>query len=121
LADRPMTSNCKHQIFPLFFILSFSFILLHISPINICWFKLFIKLRLFFLQHHAGLSTFIEPLAVLPTEHLSFNSELFYNKSNKELLYPNPHDPFQLLEYHYFATASLQQNTYEVRFEQLFT
>jgi hypothetical protein len=63
--------------------------------------------------------TFIEPLAVLPTEPMSFTSVSFHNTSNKEVLQTKLHDPFLLLEDHYFAATLLHQNTYAICFENL--
>jgi hypothetical protein len=63
--------------------------------------------------------TFIEPLVVVPSEALSFTSVSFHNNSNKEVLQTKLHDPFLLLEDHYFAITLLHQNTYVIRFEDL--
>jgi hypothetical protein len=42
--------------------------------------------------------TFIEPLAVFPTEAQSFDSEQFTNNSINKVVESKPEDPFLLLE-----------------------
>jgi hypothetical protein len=66
-----------------------------------------------------GCCCIFEPLVVLPTEPLSFTSLPFHTNSNKEVLQTKPHDPFLLLEDHYFAVTLLHQNTYAIHFEDL--
>jgi hypothetical protein len=46
---------------------------------------------------------FIEPLAILPMEALSFDSEQFRNKSIKKVIEGKRNYSFELLEEHFFA------------------
>jgi hypothetical protein len=50
--------------------------------------------------------TFIEPLAVLPTEVLSFDSEEFTNNSMKNVIEGKINVPF-ILEEHFFVVVTL--------------
>jgi hypothetical protein len=63
--------------------------------------------------------TYIEPLAVMPTESLSFDLEQFMNNSIHKLIEGKPNDPFLLLKEHFFAAVLLHNKTYEVHFEDL--
>jgi hypothetical protein len=51
--------------------------------------------------------TFIEPLAVLPAEVLSFDSEEFTNNSMKNVIEGKINVPFVLLEEHFFVVVTL--------------
>jgi hypothetical protein len=66
--------------------------------------------------HHI---TFIEPLAVMPMESLSFGSEQFMNNSINKLIEEKTNDPFVLVEEHFFTMILLHNKTYEVHFEDL--
>jgi hypothetical protein len=62
---------------------------------------------------------FIESLAIMPTESLSFGLDQFMNNSIDKLIEWKTNDPFLLLEEHLFATALLYNKTYEVQFDDL--
>jgi hypothetical protein len=62
--------------------------------------------------------TFIEPLAVLPMEVLSLDSEQFVNNSMNKVIEGKINAPFVLLEEHFFAAIMLYKKN-EVQFEDL--
>jgi hypothetical protein len=79
--------------------MSFTFLELFLTfSIHICWFNYFIKNRLFFPPHHAGLSTSIEdsqgnncPEDMIPKIGMKFNSEQdahdFYNSYSRKICF----------------------------------
>jgi hypothetical protein len=83
------------------------------------FYKSYVETDLAFLHY----LIFIEPLAVLPTEALSFDSELFTNNSVKKVVEGERNDPFVLLEEHLFAVVLLYKKimksnlkTYHMKF-----
>jgi hypothetical protein len=63
--------------------------------------------------------TFIEPLAILPTETFSFDSKQVINNSMKKVIEGKINAPFVLLEEHFSAAVMLYNKKYEVQFEEL--
>jgi hypothetical protein len=66
-------------------------------------------------------SVFIELLAMVPAEPLSFGSASFYDPPNNEsqLLQVIPPDPFLVMEDQYFTSVALHQNMSDVHFDDL--
>jgi hypothetical protein len=62
---------------------------------------------------------FIEPLVVLPTEELSFDSKQFTNNLMEKVIEGKLNGPFILLEEHLFAVVMLYKTKWEVQFEDL--
>jgi hypothetical protein len=60
---------------------------------------------------------FIEPLAVMPTEFLSFACEQFMNNSVIKLIEEKTNNPFILLEEHFFASLLLQKKIMKLNSE----
>jgi hypothetical protein len=63
--------------------------------------------------------TFIEPLAVFPTEVVSFTPEQFTNHSINKVVQSETKDHFLLLEEHIFAIVLVYKKPYEVQFKDL--
>jgi hypothetical protein len=63
--------------------------------------------------------TFIEPVAILPIEVLSFDSEQFTNNSMNKVIEGKRNDSFVHLEKLFFAAVMLYTKNYEVQFEDL--
>jgi hypothetical protein len=61
-------------------------------------YKIYIKTELTSLHY----VTFIESLAIGPTEALSFDSDQFTNNSINKVIEEKTNDPFLLLEEHFF-------------------
>jgi hypothetical protein len=66
-----------------------------------------------------GYVTFIEPLAVFPTDVLFFDSKQFTNNSIKKVIEGERNDPFILLDEHFFVVVLLYNKNYEVQYEDL--
>jgi hypothetical protein len=62
--------------------------------------------------------TFIDPLAVMSTESLSFGFERFMNNSINKLIEEKTNGPF-LLDEHFFAAVLLHNKTCQVQFEDM--
>jgi hypothetical protein len=63
--------------------------------------------------------TFIKPIAVSPTEVLSFDSDALTTNSMKKVVEGNIKDPFVLLEEYFFDAVLLYRKNYEVELEDL--
>jgi hypothetical protein len=63
--------------------------------------------------------TFIELVAILPIEALSFDSEQFTNNSMNKVIEGKRNDSFVHLEELFFAAVMLYTKNYEVQFEDL--
>jgi hypothetical protein len=63
--------------------------------------------------------TFVEPLAALSTEKLSFDSEQFTKNFMKIVIEGERNYPFMLLEEHFSAVVLLYKKKYGVQFEDL--
>jgi hypothetical protein len=61
--------------------------------------------------------TFIEPIAIFPTEAQFFDSGDFMNNSMKKVIEGKRNDPFILLEKHFFAAGLLYKKNYKVEFK----
>jgi hypothetical protein len=77
--------------------------------------KTYVEIDLTSLQY----VTFIEPLAVCPTEALSFDSNQFTNNINNKVIEEKMNDPFVLLEEHFFTTFLVYKKAYEFEFKDL--
>jgi hypothetical protein len=62
---------------------------------------------------------FIEPLAVCPTEALSFNSDQFTNNTINKVIEEKNYDSFMLHKEHYFADFWVYKKPYEFDFKDL--
>jgi hypothetical protein len=62
---------------------------------------------------------FIEPLAISPSEALSFDSEQFMNISINKLIQAKTKDPFLLFEEYFFASVLVYRKSYDVQFENM--
>jgi hypothetical protein len=63
--------------------------------------------------------TFIEPLAIFPTEVVSFAPEQFINNSINKVVQSETEDPFLPFEEHIFTIFLVYKKPYEVQFEDL--
>jgi hypothetical protein len=54
--------------------------------------------------------TFIEPLVVIPTQALSFDSEQITNTSIDKVIESKTNDPYMIFEEHFFTAVLVYKN-----------